>query len=306
MDLLAKREVSEKEVALELDKFRKAGKNLRDAVGALAADYEFLERERFVNGLSALVDKLVRGPLLDGQQGNVEKFPDSVFLVRFLVSIFRIYKFTKHQDLTMHCAEFCLEKTQPVGKSGWDAGMASAYSTMLSKVVDNAVVAGASEKMRRRALQKTVELAGAFGETTSTLRAFSEVSTFAYRIRSIDAEQKPARDAELPLPDRDPYFTFLLAMGNAMLVSDNNPGTVGGFLESAMDMQRSCRDDLFFSAAAIISWASVLELRENREIVQETLLALRDWDKAYLVALEANLLQIPGLLEKAKNFNPPE
>lgn len=283
---LLKREEKERVIAEELDAFRDERGQLpagivRQLTRGLLEDYECLDRERFADELA----------------DRIEIFPDSSFLVRYLVSLFAVYEFTRHQDLTVKCADFCLSG------AGRDYGMASAYSTLLSKVVENAMEAGVPEEARRTLLSETMAAAEAVqGSVFGALRVLSEVSTFAYLISIAEdgIAQPEAQGDELPPPDADLYSSFLRAFRNTRAAFAEDPAAAKEFFFNCMDICKACRTDLFRVFVRVAAWAGKLKPADNAKYVREALLALKSWDLPYLKALEANLARHEGLFPLAE------
>jgi hypothetical protein len=301
-------DVGEKSVAAAMENFRKEGGNPRRVVEWLAGGYEFMDRGRFVDGLSGNVDMLWPAPAQ--QAGNVQKLPDSMHLNRFLVGTFMLYEFTWHQDAVMDAVEFC------IARAGGNGGAVSIYSTLLAKIAGDAFVVAAhmhapleaaegklsektklaSQKSARNALEKTLRMADGYqGDSREFLRIMSAVSSLSCRVEPC-SDRERFGTGRLPMRCRDPYASFLRAMGNIMLLSAENPPVLGEFLGLAMDAQRMRRDDLFFSAVAIIGWADLLSPVENQRMVRDTLSALREANREYLLALEEGFLRQPGML----------
>ena len=269
--LLKKREEQERIVADELDSFRRAGGSLRQTIEVLAGKYKFFDRERFIDQLTE----------------RAEKIPSSISLVRYVVSTFMVYEFTNHQDLTMKFADFCLSKSE-----GY-YNMASAYSTLLSKVVEVAVGAGVQEEARRDMLERTIELSGRFGtQSFAALRVISEVVLFSYVIHlsSRQEEQETSAKERLPLPAADPFRSFLLALENIFAVT-RDPSLITGFLSSCMEMSRAYRAEQFLLGISIIGSASKLNARENKKLVEDALAALNYHDLNFLKTIETNMLR---------------
>ncbi len=278
MDYLSRRDEAEGALAQEVDRYLKTGRTMRDLIHALSMDYEFLDRDRFVNELFERIDK----------------FPESRSKIGFVVSIFGIYEFTGHQDLAVECADFCISNSQG------NHGMASAFSNLLCRVADNFVNNGGGQETCREVVVKTMRLSanriepsastgsGAF----SILRAISEASTFCRRIRisKEDDSQPGIVLAHLPLRGNDVFTTFLSAFENVCSYGKERPEAINEFIFSCMDMCKACRAELFVSAISILAWSSNLSKKENEKYVHETFTALQGWDQEYLECLEIGLL----------------
>ncbi len=268
---LARREESEKALAHELDEYLKSKRKMRDLLDALAKDYEFLERGRFVNELCE----------------RIEKFPESRSKVGFIVSIFAIYEYTGHQDLAIRSADFCLRMSQN------NYGMASAHSTLLCRIADNAACSGATAEMCRDIIEKSMDLSGRFWDNAfSTLRAISEVSTFCLgiRLKSSEDSQPGIEMGQLPLQEPNLFLTFLAALESIFSYSRERPAAINEFIACCMDMSRACRAELFVSSVLVLAWAAKLGGSENEKYVRETLMALQSWDQEHLACMETTLV----------------
>jgi len=257
-------------VAQEVDECLKSGRSMRELVYALSVDYDFLDRNKFVDELC----------------GRIGKFPESRSKVGFIVSIFAIYEFTNHQKLAIQCADFCIRN------SNGSHGMASACATLLCRVADNCACAGATHEMCRDAVIKTMEIStGPSSSPFFIMRAISEVSAFCrcIRIRGQDDSQPGIVLEQLPLRERDVFSTFLAAIANVRSYSGQKPEAMNEFISSCMDMRRECRAGLFVSAVSVLAWAAKAGGHENHKYVGEVLTALRGWDQEHLAAMETTL-----------------
>jgi len=288
-----RREESERALAQEVDEYLKSDrpqgedlppeqirKKMRELLDALSRDYQFLDRNRFVDELCAMVDKI----------------PGSRSKVGFIVSIFAIYEYTNHQKLAIGCADFCLEK------SPGNHQLSSAYSMFLCKIADNAACAGAPQDMCRKVVEKSMEISGRFAESSfPALRTISEVSTFCRNIRLKTSEdsQPGIRIGQLPLPEPDLFSAFLLALENVCASQKDRPSAINEFLSCSIDMCKSFRAELFISTVSVLAWAAKLGQDENKRYVNEALIALQSWDQVYLSALETCLVRDRGLFPQS-------
>jgi hypothetical protein len=311
-------DAQERVVAAAMEKFRKEGGSLRQAVEWLADGYKFPDKQRFVDEITGMVQRLWPAP--EKHSGNVEKFPDSMPLNRFLVSAFMMFEFTGDPELAARAADFCARRADG------NCGAASIYSILLARIAGDAFMAAAyrdapqeaatgmlseeariaSQKPCRDSLQKTVAMAeGCPGDVRTMLHVMSAVSSLACRVGPCAGRIELLNMGRLPLPDRDPYMSFLRALKNVMLLSEANPAITGEFFEATMQAQRLRRDDLYFSAVAIISWAPLLRAPvENMRMVKDAFSALSGMDGDYLLALEEGLLRMPGVQPSIRHFNP--
>lgn len=285
-DYLSRRDEAESTLAREVDEYLGAGKKMRDLIYALSGDYDFLDRDKFVNEICERIDR----------------FPESRSKVGFVVSIFGIYEFTGHQDLAIECADFCIRN------SDGNHGMASAFSTLLCRVADNCVNNGGSRETCRDVVVKTMQLsinhlepsASPGTSSFSILRAISEASTFCRRIRIRKEEdsQPGIVLAHLPLRGQDIFTTFLSAFENICSYGKERPEAINEFIFLCMDMCKAYRAELFVSAVSILAWSSKLAKKENEKYIRETFTALQAWDQEYLECLEIGLLGGMGLPQK--------
>jgi hypothetical protein len=323
---LEAQDVREKAAAATMEDHRKSGRILRDAVEQFARDYEFHDRGSFVDGLSGRAERLWPAPAQKG--GNVGRLPDSMPLNRFLVSVFMMYESINHQEHTMDAVDFC------IAKSEGNSAMAASNLLLLARIAMESFDRASSEFLRRqphdargdvqqgagagglienaraasyeparKALLKTIEVAkGCRGDVRPMLHVMSAVSSLACRVEPCGERMELFGMGRLPLPDRDPYLSFLRAIEkNLMPLSAASPALMGEFLELAMEMHRQRRDDLLFSAVAVINWAALLKPAENRRMVGDTFAALRGSDREFLIALERGFLMQPGMLAMARH-----
>lgn len=221
---------------------------------------------------------------------RIGKFPESKSKVGFIVSIFAIYEFTRHQDFAIECADFCMMN------SHGNHGIASACSTLLCRIADNCANSGWSQEACRDAILKTMRLSSFHAESSaspfSILRAISEASSFCrrVRIRKENDSQPGVALAHLSLRGRDVFSAFLSAFENVFSVMKDKPDAINEFIFSCMEMCRACKADIFVSAVSVLSWSSQLSKEENEKYVCEAFSALQAWDRKYLECLEIGIL----------------
>jgi hypothetical protein len=257
---------------MKIDQFRAAGGDLRPLMWKFFEawpDSEFYNKEFFINGLTE----------------RMEKFPEGKFTIPFVVSIAMLYKHTHHQDLTMKCADECLK----AGNGNF--AMASVFSMYLEKVANDAANAKVPEKGIQKMLEKILGIMGVFGNNSfAPLRMICEVSQFAESLRPSRGEaSNPRIDiSALPLPDKEPFLSFLLAFENVCTVYRQDPAAINEFCYSFFDLSKG-KTQLFMSSVSVLAWSARLEPRENSRVAGEVLTALRSWDLSYLKLLEEGL-----------------
>jgi len=272
-DYLSRREGAEKALVQEIGEYLKSGRKMHILIGALADDYEFFDRQKFVDGLCE----------------RVERISDVRPKVGFLVSIFAIYEYTGHQDLAMRCADFCFQRFHG------NHGMASVQSMLLCRIADNAACGGATPEMCRDILDKSLGICEGQGDGAfHMLRAISEVSTFCLgiRLKRSDDSQPGIAIGRMPLREPNLFMTFIAALENICRYGKEKPEAVNEFLASCMDMSRAWRAELFVSSVSVLAWAAMLGWKENREYAGEVMGALREWDQCHLTAMETTLADV--------------
>ena len=150
---------------VRLDQFHAAGGSFLPLMRKFFEEWpdsKFFNKECFINELAE----------------RMERFPEGKFTIPFVVSIAMIYEHTRHQDLTMRCADECLK----AGNGNF--AMFSVFSMYLEKVANDAANAKVPEKSIQKMLEKILGIMGVFGNNSfAPLRVISEVSQFAESLR---------------------------------------------------------------------------------------------------------------------------
>lgn len=278
-DYLLRSEKAIAGLAAEVDKCLGSGGNLRGLIAALANDYEFMDREKFVREICE----------------RVEKFPETKHKVAFIVNIFAIYEYTGHQDLAVRCADFCIRS------SCGSHPIASACSTLLCRIADNCTLIGSGPAACREAMERVLSIsAGLVGNPFLFVRPVSEISTFcrSIRLKESDDSQPGVAIGALPLRRDNLFLNFLSALANVASFAAHSPNALYEFIASCMDMARAWRAELFVSAVSVLASAALLDAKENEKYVRETLLALQTWDQEYINCLEASLMKQVGIPQR--------
>lgn len=276
---LARREEMEREIAalfdvyipdgIRLDEFRNPEGNFRLLMWKFLENHKFYDKEKFINEITE----------------RMERFPEGKFIIPFVVSIVAIYEYAQHQDLAIESADMCLKR------GNGNFAMVSLFSMFLSKIAHDAANANVPHATLQKMISKTLGILDGFEDGAfAPLRMISEVSPFAESLRpSRSKVGNPRIDiGTLPLPDKEPFMSFLLAFENVCIACRQDPAAINEFCCYFNDLSKG-KEDFFLSCVSVLAWSARLKPRENSRVVGEVLAALRSWDLSYLKTLEKGL-----------------